>query len=82
MKYNILTIYLKISWSNGRLACVPSVSLRFRSKERGTRKKNGANKRAGRGWGRNVRSHSAKLENPVPRSFFGPKPNGIACHAG
>ena len=38
------------------IACVASVSVRFRSKERGTRvkdrAKNGASKRAGRGWGR------------------------------
>ena len=38
------------------LACVASVSVRFRSKERGTRikdrAKNGVSKRAGRGWGR------------------------------
>ena len=38
------------------VACVASVSVRFRSKERGTRVKdlatNGASKRAGRGWGR------------------------------
>ena len=41
-----------------------------------------ARKRAGRGWGRKVRSHTTKPENPVPRSFFVPKPNGIACYAG
>ena len=38
------------------LPCVASVSVQFRSKERGTRVKdrvkNGASKRAGRGWGR------------------------------
>ena len=38
------------------LACVASVSVRFRSKERGTRvkdrAKNGVIKRTGRGWGR------------------------------
>ena len=38
------------------LTCVASVSVRFSSKERGTRVKdratNGASKRAGRGWGR------------------------------
>ena len=38
------------------LACVASVSVRFRSKERGTRvkdrAKSGVSKRAGRGWGR------------------------------
>ena len=40
--------------------------LRFRSKERGTR----------------VKDRAAKTENPVPRSFFAPKPNGNACYAG
>ena len=39
-----------------KLACVASVSVGFRSKERGMRvkdcAKNGASKRAGRGWGR------------------------------
>ena len=38
------------------IACVASVSVRFRSKERGTRvkdhTKNGGRERAGRGWGR------------------------------
>ena len=33
-------------------------------------------------WGRKVRSHTTKTENPVPQSFFAPKPNGIACYAG
>ena len=27
-------------------------------------------------------SRAAKAENPVPRSFFAPKPNGNACDAG
>ena len=27
-------------------------------------------------------SRAAKTENPVPRSFFVPKPNGNACYAG
>ena len=40
------------------IACVASVSVRFRCKEWGTRvkdrAKNGASKRAGRGWGRKV----------------------------
>ena len=41
--------------SMGSVACVGSVSVRFRRKERGTRvkdrEKSGASKRAGRGWG-------------------------------
>ena len=50
------------------VACVASVSVRFRSKERGTRvkdrAKNGPSKRAGRGWGR-------KLPLPLlPPSIF------------
>ena len=51
------------------LACVESVSVRFRSKERETRvkdrAKNGASKRAGRGWGRKLRKHP-----PPSRSFI------------
>ena len=54
-----------------RLACVASVSVRFRSKERGTRVKDSC-----------FISRAAKTENPVPRSFFAPKPNGNACYAG
>ena len=38
------------------IACVASISMRFTSKEQGTRvkdhTKNGESKRAGRGWGR------------------------------
>ena len=69
------------------IACVASVSVRFRSKERGTRvkdrAKNGVSKRAGRGFfGSCFISRAAKTENPVPRSFFAPKPNGNACYAG
>ena len=59
------------------LACVASVSVRFRSKERGRRvkdrAKNGASKRAG--------------SRPKPRILFlglsfDPKPKGNACYAG
>ena len=82
-----------------KLACVASVSVRFRSKERGTRvkdrAKNGASKRAGRGWGRKE-GNFLHLPLPplsffrsnfisrvaVPRFFFTPKPNGNACNAG
>ena len=89
------------------VACVASVSVRFRSKERGKivkdRAKNGLSKRAGRGWGRKegnflpspklplpplsffgscLISRAAKTENPVPRSFFTPKPKGNACYVG
>ena len=35
-----------------------------------------------RGGGSCLISHAAKTENPVPRSFFTPKPNGNACYAG
>ena len=43
-----------------------SVSVRFRSKERGTR----------------VKDRAIKTENTLPRSLFTPKPNGNACYAG
>ena len=52
------------------LACVASVSVRFWSKERGTgvkdRAKNGASKRAGKGWERRLRFPSF----PFPSSLF------------
>ena len=51
-------------------ACVASVSVRFRSKEQGTRvkdhAKNGASKRAGRGWGRK----EGFLPSPPPPPSF------------
>ena len=50
------------------LACVASVSVRFRSKERGTRVKDCAKN------GSCFISRVAKTENPVLRSFFPPKP--------
>ena len=73
-----------------------ALSVRFRSKERGTRvkdcAKNGVSERAGKGWalplpplsffGSCFIPRAAKTENPVPRSFFGPKPNGNACYTG
>ena len=49
-----------------KLVCVASVSVRFRSKERGTR----------------VKDRAIKTENTLPRSLFAPKPNGNACYAG
>ena len=54
-----------------RLACVATVSVRLRSKERGTRvkdcAKNGARKRVERGWGRK----EGNLPLPLPPlSFF------------
>ena len=65
---NLLKKYIKLS-----VACVASVSARFRSKDRA---KNGAS------FGSCFISRAAKTENPVPRSFFAPKPNGNACYAG
>ena len=71
------------------VACVASVSVRFRSKERGTRvkdrAKNGASKRAGRGWGRKALvSFLALLKPKIPflGFCFAPKLNGNACYAG
>ena len=57
------------------LACLASVSVRFRSKERGKRVNDRATNEA-------FISRSVKTENPLPRSFFAPKPNGNACYAG
>ena len=54
-----------------RVAFVASVSVRFRSKERGTRvkdrAKNGASKRAGRGWGR---KEGRFFPSPSPHFHF------------
>ena len=57
-----------------KVACVASVSVRFRNKERGTkvkdRAKNGASKRAGRGWG-GVGKKGRKIPSPpLPLSFI------------
>ena len=58
------------------LACVASVSVWFRSKERGARVKdratNGASKRAGRGWGREKGNAVSFVPLPhPPLSSFG-----------
>ena len=53
------------------VACLASVSVLFRSKERGTRAKDRAKNGA-----------SKRTENPLPRSLFAPKQNGNACYAG
>ena len=96
----------------GILACVASVSVRFRSKEWGTRVKDRAKlaqvkERGGVGeerkenflpflkpsfpspppppllvFGSRFISRAGKTENPFPRSFLAPKPNGNACYAG
>ena len=64
--------YSKKEMDSPKLACVANVSVRFRSKERGTRvkhcAKDGASKRAGRGVGKKV----SFLPLPLPPlSFFG-----------
>ena len=55
------------------IACVASVSVRFRRKERGTRvkdrEKSGASKRAGRGWGRKEGNERFLPSPPPPPSF-------------
>ena len=65
------------------VACVASVSARFRSKDQGTkvkdRAKNGASKKAERGFIVWLSFHLSRGQN---RSFFAPKPNGNACYAG
>ena len=62
------------------IACVAGVSVRFRSKERGTtvrdRAKNGATKRARRGWGRK----EGNACRQAPR-FWKPPTVDLACHA-
>ena len=69
----------RLKWSTREgsfLVCVAIVSVRFRSKKRGTRVKDRATN------GSRFISRSVKTENPLPRSFFAPKPNGNACYAG
>ena len=55
-RVNTERAYRILRMSPGHLACVASVSVRFKRKKRGTRvkdhAKSGASKRAGRGWGR------------------------------
>ena len=63
--------------SNLLFACIASVSVQFPSKERGRRVKNRA-----KNWARSRSIFLAvKTKNPVPRSFFAPKPNRNACYA-
>ena len=65
--------YIFVSLPIGKfLACVASVSARFRSRERGTRVKDRA-KNGEKSF------HFSRGQN---RSFFAPKPNGNACYAG
>ena len=65
-----------------RVACAASVSVRFRSKERGTRvkdrAKSGVIKSLLSFFGYCFISRAAKTENPVSRYVFAPKPNGNA----
>ena len=60
------------------IACVASVSVRFRSKERGTIvkdcAKNGVSKRAGRGWGKKRKETLADK----PEDFEN-RPLGLLC---
>ena len=70
---HIQSTYIRVRHEVIELACVASVSVRFRNKERRTRvkdvAKNGASKRAGRGRGRKEVSF---LPLPLPPlSFFG-----------
>ena len=58
------------------LACVASVSVRFRRKERRTRVKDREKS------GSRFISRAVKTESPRPRYFFALKPNGNACYAG
>ena len=56
------------------VACVASVSVRFRSKERGTRVKDHATD------GSRFISRSVKTLKSPSSVFFAPKPNGNACY--
>ena len=60
------------------LACVASVSVRFRTKDRGTivkdREKSGASKRAGRRWGKKGRKRLQTNPGIL-------KATHLACHA-
>ena len=60
----------------GCIACVASVSVRFRSKERGTRVKDSEKN------GSRLISRTVKTENPIPPLFFAPKLNRNPCYAG
>ena len=73
---HICAVFSIITRTPDNLARVASFSLRFRSKERGTRVKDRAKN------GCRLISRAIKTENPLPRSFFVPKPNGNACYAG
>ena len=61
------------------VACVASVSVRFRRKERGTRVKLVKDREKS---GSRFISRAVHTESPLPRYFFTPKPNGNACYAG
>ena len=74
------------------IACVASVSVRFRGKERETRVKHRTKNSASNPnhppppsvsyFGSRFIFRAAKAENPVnvPRAYFAPKPNGNACY--
>ena len=68
-----LTTSLVIQIYDLELACVASVSVRFRRKERGTRvkdrAKNTVSERAGRGWGRKSALCKQFPSPPPPPSF-------------
>ena len=61
------------------VACVASVSVRFRRKARGTRVKLVKDREKS---GSRFISRPVHTESPLPRYFFAPKPNRNACYAG
>ena len=65
-----------------QLACVASVSVWFRSKQRGKRVKESAKNGASERAESRFISCAVKTENSLPWSFFAPKPNRNACYAG
>ena len=61
------------------VACVASVSVRFRQKERGTRIKLVKDREKS---GSRFISRAVNTESPLLRYFFAPKLNGNACYVG
>ena len=69
---------LLCSFTNSKVACVASVSLRFRSKERGMRVKERA-KNGSRFISRAAKTGLSLLRNQITTTV---QPNGNACYAG
>ena len=66
----------------GSVSVLPACSLGAKNEERESKTTQKMAQVKERGGGSCFISRAAKTENPVPRSFFTPKPNGNACYAG